>query len=89
MLAKLQGSGNDWVQAVRDKDLRKLHVLVNMWATLNCTPTEFVRADSLGKKTVTCSLKNFADDELLKKLEKVHNILIDSHACFELFALSG
>ena len=71
MLERLRNSGDEWVQAVRNKDLRKLHELVNLWATMNCTPTEFVRADSIGKKTVSCSVKNIADAELLKKLDKV------------------
>ena len=71
MLTKLRDTGNEWVCAVRDKKLRKMHELVNLWATLNCTPTEFTRADALGKKTVTCSIKDVADAELLRKLEKV------------------
>ena len=70
MLTRLLKSGDEWVQAVRNKDLRKLHELVNLWATLNCTPTEFVRADSIGKKTVSCSVESIADAELLKKLDK-------------------
>ena len=68
------------MQAVRDCNLRKLHELVNMWINVKCTPTEFTRANSIGKKTVTCSIRNVADAQLIKKLDKAlySHVIIDT-----------
>jgi hypothetical protein len=67
----LETSVEEWSLAVARRDIMKLHEIVNIWDSTIITPFEFLRLKKMGIRTGTSTIRQFKDESLIKKLNKV------------------